>query len=179
MRRFYPLRSKRKFLTILRLSRGFSVHAFFCSDLDSLLRELKFIKPIYSHPRLLFRRKIRKMLAHSVSLREPEQVVPFHFYINIGDYTGVSATLYKDFLKSIKQVKAKSLSFHVERGDFEKWALDVLKDKKLAKEIGKIKRQKLKGQALRNSLYHIVSKRHKELTSKSRRARSKKGLPQK
>jgi hypothetical protein len=82
-------------------------------------------------------------------------------------------------LKSIKQVKAKSLSFHVERGDFQKWALDVLKDKKLAKEIGKIKRQKLKGQALRNRLYRIVSKRHKELTSKNRRARSKKGLPQK
>jgi len=149
------------------------------SDSDSLLRELKFIKPIYSHTRLTFRRKIRKMPAHSVSLREPEQVPPFHFYINIGDYTGISAASYKDFLKSIKQVKAKSLSFHVERGDFQKWALDVLKDKKLAKEIGKIKRQKLEGKALRNRLYRIVSKRHKELTGKSRRARSKKGLPQK
>jgi len=138
------------------------------------LRELKFIKPIYSHPRLMFRRKIRKMPARSVRLREPEQVLPFHFYVRIGDYTGISAASYKDFLKSIKQVKAKCLSFHVERGDFQKWALDVLKDKKLAKEIGKIKRQKLKGQALRNRLYHIVSKRHKELTSKSRRACSKK-----
>jgi hypothetical protein len=62
----------------------------FYSDSDFLLRELKFIKPIFSHPRLLFRRKIRKMPAHSVSLREPEQVAPFHF-INIDDYTGVSA----------------------------------------------------------------------------------------
>ena len=144
------------------------------SDSDSLLRELKFIKPIYSHARLMLRRKTRKMPAHSISLREPEQVAPFHFYINIGDYTGISADSYKDFLKSIKQVKAKSLSFHVERGDFGKWALDVLKDKKLAKEIGKIRGQKLKGQALRNRLYHIVSKRYKELTSKSRRIRSKK-----
>ncbi len=119
------------------------------------------------------------MPARSIRLRGPEQVAPFHFYINIGDYTGVSAASYKDFLKSIKQVKAKSLSFHVERGDFEKWALDVLKDKKLAKEIRKVKRQELKGQALRNRLYHIVSKRHKALTSKSARTRSKKGLPQK
>lgn len=116
----------------------------FCSDSDLVLRELKIIKPIYSHTRLIFRRKIRKMPAPSVSLREPEQVAPFHFYINIGDYTGISAASYKDFLKSIKQVEVKSLSFHVERGDFEKWALDVLKDKKLAKEIGKVKRQKLK-----------------------------------
>ena len=152
----------------------FTVYPSSCSDSDLLLRELKFIKPIYSHARLMLRRKIRKMPAHSVSLREPEQVTPFHFYINIGDYTGISADSYKDFLKSIKQVKAKSLSFHVERGDFGKWALDVLKDKKLAKEIGKIRGQKLKGQALRNRLYHIVSKRYKELTSKSRRIRSKK-----
>jgi hypothetical protein len=44
------------------------------------------------------------------------------------------------------------LIFHVGRGDFEKWALDVLKDKKLAKEIGKIKRQNS-----RDKLYGIVS----------------------
>ena len=88
------------------------------------------------------------MPAHSVSLREPEQVAPFHFYINISDYTGISATSYKDFLKSIKQVKARSLSFHVERGDFEKWALDVLKDKKL---------EKLRDKNLRDKLCGIVS----------------------
>ena len=102
-----------------------------------------------------------------MSLREPEQVAPFHFCVDIGDYTGISAASYKDFLTSIKKVKAKSLSFHVERGDFQKWVLDVLKDKKLAKEIGKIKRQKLRGQALRKRLYRIVSQRHKELASKT------------
>ena len=68
----------------------------------------------------MFWRKICKMPAHSVSLREPEQVAPFHFYVDIGDYTGISAASYKDFWKSIKQVKAKCLSFHVERVDFEK-----------------------------------------------------------
>ena len=103
-----------------------------------------------------------------MSLRKPEQVTPFHFCIDIGDYTGISAASYEDFLTSIKQVKAKSLSFHVKRGDFEKWVLDVLKDKKLAKEMKKLKNQKLRGQALRNRLYHIVSERRKELTSKTR-----------
>jgi len=102
-----------------------------------------------------------------MSLRKPEQVAPFYFCIDIGDYTGISAASYEDFLTSIKQVKAKSLSFHVKRGDFEKWVLDVLKDKKLAKEIKKLKKQKLWGQALRNRLYNIVSKRHKELTRKT------------
>ena len=103
-----------------------------------------------------------------MSLRKPEQVAPFHFCVDIGDYTGISAASYEDFLTSIKHVKAKSLSFHVKRGDFEKWVLEVLKDKKLAKKIKKLKSQKLRGQALRNRLYHIVSERRKELTSKTR-----------
>jgi len=103
----------------------------------------------------------------SHGLREPEQVAPFHFCVDIGDYTGVSAVSYEDFLTSIKQVKAKSLSFHVERGDFQKWVLDVLKDKKLAREIGKIKNQKLRGKALRNRLYRIVSERRKEFANKT------------
>jgi len=98
---------------------------------------------------------------------KPKQVAPFNFYTDIGDYTGISAVSYKEFLTSIKNVKAKSLSFHVERGDFQKWVLDVLKDKKLAKEIGKIKSQKLRGKALRNRLYRIVSKHHKKLASKT------------
>jgi len=102
-----------------------------------------------------------------MKLREHEHVAPFHFYVDIGNYTGTSAFSYGDFLKSIKQVKAKSLSFHVEREDFQKWVLEVLKDKKLAKEIGKIKSQKLRGQALRNRLYRIVSERYKEVASKT------------
>ena len=96
-----------------------------------------------------------------MSLKKTEQVAPFHFYVDIDDYTGISAGSYEDFLTSIKQVKTKSLSFHVKRGDFEKWVSNVLKDKKLAKEIRKIKNQKLRGQALRNRLYRIMSKRHK------------------
>ena len=98
-----------------------------------------------------------------MSVRKLEQVAPFYFCVDIGDYTGVSAASYEEFLASIKQVKAKSLSFHLKRGDFEKWVLDILKDEKLAKEIGKLKRQKLWGQALRNRLYRIVSERLKEL----------------
>lgn len=102
----------------------------------------------------------------SLSLSKTEQIAPFHFYVDIGNYTGVSAASYEDFLASIKKVKTESLNFHVKRGDFEKWALDTLKDEKLAKEIGKLKNQKLHGQALRNRLSRIVSERYQELTSK-------------
>ena len=103
-----------------------------------------------------------------MGIKESERVVPFYFCVDVGQYTGISAASYEDFLKSIKRVEAKSLSFHVERGDFQKWVLDVLKDEKLAKEIGRIKNHKLRGQSLRNRLYHIVSERRKELASKTR-----------
>lgn len=99
-----------------------------------------------------------------MSIRKLEQVAPFYFCVDIGDYTGVSAASYEEFLASIKRVKAKSLSFHLKRGDFEKWVLDILKDEKLAREIGKLKKQKLWGQALRNRLCRVVSERLKELT---------------
>lgn len=103
-----------------------------------------------------------------MSLSKIEQISPFHFYIDIGNYTGISAASYEGFLASIKKVDAKSLSFHVNRGDFEKWALNTLKDEKLAKEIGKLKNRKLHRQLLRNHLYRTVSDRHKELNTKNK-----------
>ena len=102
-----------------------------------------------------------------MSLGKPEWIAPFHFCTDIGDYAGISAASYEDFLKSIKQVNAKSLSFHIQRGDFQKWTLNSLKDKKLAKELENVKNQKLHGQALRNRLNRIVSERINELTSKT------------
>ena len=102
-----------------------------------------------------------------MSHRESEWIAPFHFCTDIGDYTGISAASYEDFLKSIKQVKVKSLSFHIQRGDFQKWTLNALKDEKLAKELENVKNQKLHGQALRNRLSRMVSERLKELTGKT------------
>lgn len=102
-----------------------------------------------------------------MSLKKPEQVTPFYFCINVGDYTGISADSYEDFLRSIKKVKAKSLSFHVNRGDFERWVIDALKDEDLAKRIEKLRNQKLRGQALRNRFHRIVSERLKELNNET------------
>jgi len=101
-----------------------------------------------------------------MSLEKNMQVAPFHFYIDIGKCTGLSAASYEDFLRTIKQVKVESLNFHLERGDFEKWSTDVLKDKKLTEEIAKIRNRKLRGLTLRNCLHRTVSNRLKELTNK-------------
>ncbi len=112
--------------------------------------------------------KNEPMEVYLVSLRRPEYVAPFYFCLDVGDYTGISADSYEAFLESIKQVKARSLSFHDQRGDFQKWVLNILQDKKLAKELKKVKKQKLRGQALRNRLYHVVSERLRELASETR-----------
>ncbi len=97
-----------------------------------------------------------------------EQVAPFYFCIDINNYTGISAASYEDFLASIKKVSAKSLYFHLDRGDFKRWVLYILKDKTLAREMTKLRNRRLRGQVLRNSLYFIVFNRYKRLISKTR-----------
>ena len=96
-----------------------------------------------------------------------QQFAPFYFCIDIGGYTGVNAASYEEFLTSIKKVDARSLTFHLERGDFEKWVSLILKDEKLAKDIGKLRNQTLVGKALQNRLYNIVAKRLEQLTTKT------------
>ena len=100
-----------------------------------------------------------------MALRKLSQKEAFYFFTSIGNPTSIIATSLGDFLKDIKDVDAKSLEFHLEREDFEKWVSDILKDTKLAREIRYLRNQKLTGEALRNSLYSIVSKRYKELTT--------------
>ena len=102
-----------------------------------------------------------------MSLQKSDHVAhaPFHFYLDIGKYAGLSAASYEDFLRTIKQVKVESLNFHLERGDFEKWATDALRDKKLTGEIAKMRDSKLRGLNLRRCLYRTVSSRLKEMTS--------------
>ncbi len=97
---------------------------------------------------------------------EKSKQVPFHFYVDLGKYAGVSAVSYEDFLRAIKQVQVESLIFHLERGDFEKWAADVLKDKRLAEQMAKIRNRTLPGLAsatLRDHLLRLVSNRLTEL----------------
>lgn len=98
-----------------------------------------------------------------MSLETTGQVAPFHFFLEIGKYSGLSAASYEDFLRKIKQVRLESLNFHLERGDFERWVADILKDKKLTEKIAKMRHRKLRGPILRIFLSIAVSNRLKEL----------------
>src|SRR5512135_2055229 len=59
----------------------------------------------------------------------------FRFAIGIGNYTGQVATNLEDFAEMLRTVDSKSIDFHMERHDFEKWITDVFGDEKLAQII--------------------------------------------
>jgi len=87
----------------------------------------------------------------------------FYFFTSIGNYTGQSASSLDEFLQKIKDVDIKSLEFHLFREDFEKWIAQTLGDDRLAGEIKILRGQKVVGNALRDRLYFVVSRRLKEL----------------
>jgi len=96
-------------------------------------------------------------------LRKLPRENAFYFFTSIGNYTGISADSLEEFVKRILEVNVKSLEFHLNRGDFEKWAEETLEDRILADEIKKLQQSKPIGNDLRDNLYLIVSKRHERL----------------
>jgi hypothetical protein len=89
----------------------------------------------------------------------------FYFFTSIGNYTGQSASSLDEFLQKIKDVNIKSLEFHLYREDFEKWIAQTLGDAKLAEDIKGLRSMKVVGNALRDRLYFLVSRRLKDLRS--------------
>jgi len=82
----------------------------------------------------------------------------FHFFTDIGQYTGKSATSLADFSEKVKIVQLKSIEFHFKRGDFERWIRETLGDEYLAGEIGRIDKS-TQGEALRAATQRTVENR--------------------
>lgn len=100
-------------------------------------------------------------------LRTVPREKAFYFFTSIGNYTGLSTASLKEFAERMNEVSVKSLEFHLYRGDFEKWLDEVLNDTQLAEEIRRLRRINLAGEALRNQLYTVASRRLKRLTGQS------------
>jgi alpha-amylase len=82
---------------------------------------------------------------------------PFVFSNKLGAILGVAFGK-RDFIEVAKKIKSSSLKFHMQRGDFEKWAMNSLKDEKLSKAIGKINHLKLSDEELRKKVTGVFSK---------------------
>ena len=109
--------------------------------------------------------KVKKMSTDSASkaLRNVPREKAFYFFTSVGNYTGMSAASLKEFMDRVNDVNVKSLEFHLLREDFEKWVASTLGDARLAEDIKILKMQKVAGNALRDRLYFVVSRRLKQL----------------
>jgi hypothetical protein len=87
---------------------------------------------------------------------------PFLFYTGIGKefYTDTMAWSLKGFIKALKEVNVKAIEFHFGNGDFESWARNSLKDKKLASKIKEIAASEEKGEKLRKEIVEAATKRY-------------------
>jgi len=73
-------------------------------------------------------------------LRSLPQNETFHFFVDINDYAGKSATNLVEFCNMIKTVNEQSITFHFERYEFERWTNETLHDPTLARRISKLKK---------------------------------------
>ena len=97
------------------------------------------------------------------TLRKTSRENAFYFFTSFGNYTGQRAISLEEFANKIGEVEIKSLEFHLYRGDFEKWADEVLEDSELTRRISDLKHLEPVGNALRDQLLFTISKRLEEL----------------
>jgi hypothetical protein len=86
----------------------------------------------------------------------------FLFFEDIGKYTGRLAANLADFCENMKTIDIASVTFHFERGDYERWIRETVHDAELARKLKRIKKSS-SGEQLRNKILRSVRKRLKEL----------------
>jgi hypothetical protein len=108
----------------------------------------------------------KKRMRHHREIVQTLRTLPyekgFHFYTAVGNFTGEIATSLEDFEKKIQTVPAASVSFHLRRGDFQKWIEETLEDNELAMRISTIDLA-LSAEETRRELLAITQTRIAEL----------------
>ena len=87
----------------------------------------------------------------------------FTFFYEFARPTGVTVHSLEEFCQALQKVRLKSIKFHLERGDFERWLSQVVGDEKLAEQIRWLSSQKFKGKVLRERIVSLVKARIEEL----------------
>ena len=90
----------------------------------------------------------------------------FHFFIELGKYTGITANSTVEFAEKIQIIPVQSVTFHFRRQDFQKWFKNTIGDEELAKRIDQIKAES-QDEDLRKELSRTVQRRIAELTKSS------------
>ncbi|MEX2737822.1 MAG: DUF5752 family protein [Candidatus Wukongarchaeota archaeon] len=94
---------------------------------------------------------------------KPEKRVPFengfHFYTDIGKYTGITATSLSEFALKLQVIPTESVMFHFQRKDFQNWIKYTIKDAVLAQRIDNSKREQ-NAERLRKELVATIEARN-------------------
>jgi len=126
---------------------AFVVYSRILSDLEArILRELE-------SPELVAKRILRLLPAGK----------GFTFFYEFARPTEWTVHSLKEFFSVLKVVDLKSVQFHMERGDFERWLRQVVGDDKLSYELVNISCEKLSGEFLRERILKAVGGRIREL----------------
>jgi alpha-amylase len=86
----------------------------------------------------------------------------FHFYTELGKYTGITACSTVEFAEKLQTVPIQSIMFHFQRQDFQKWFKNTIGDEELAMRIDQIMTQP-SDEYLRKDLFKTVHHRITEL----------------
>jgi len=94
---------------------------------------------------------------------------PFLFYTGSDEekFTGTKAWSLMGFVEAAGKVDVRSIEFHNEKGDFERWANSSLRDEKLAEKFKRIRVSKISGEPLRKRVQEAVEARFTELSGKT------------
>jgi hypothetical protein len=95
-------------------------------------------------------------------LRTVPQNEAFYFFTDIGQYTGEFVTSLDSFSKKINKIELKSVLFHYDRQDFEKWIKETIGDTILADKISNIKNS-INREKYRNEMHQIIEQRLSQL----------------
>jgi hypothetical protein len=86
----------------------------------------------------------------------------FLFFSDAEHYTGEFATSLAKLAEKLDIVPLKSIEFHFQRGDYEKWVGRTLGDNDLAGRLSSIDRS-MQGEELRTIMRRIIQRRLEEL----------------
>jgi hypothetical protein len=81
----------------------------------------------------------------------------FHFCLEGGNYTGITATSIHEFTEKLQTIDQNSIDFHMQRKDFQKWIKNEFCDKELPKEIDHIHEEKVADKILRQELLDTIN----------------------
>ncbi|MGD6811071.1 MAG: DUF5752 family protein [Candidatus Bathyarchaeia archaeon] len=81
----------------------------------------------------------------------------FHFCLEGGNYTGITATSIHEFTEKLRTIDQNSIDFHMQRKDFQKWIQNEFCNKDLPKKIDQINQEKIAEEQVRQELLETIN----------------------